>query len=64
MEVGFGRTILASKDNNQLIGLKLHDTFIASTHKKFVDDTLLMGVPALTEARNHKKNIFVFSKAS
>lgn len=50
MVEGLGRTISIALDNNHLIGLKLHDFGTTSTHQKFMDDTLLMGVPTVVEA--------------
>jgi len=44
MVEGLSRSIKAENINKSLIGLKLHDNALPSTHQQLGDDTLLMGI--------------------
>lgn len=47
MAKGLTRSIMETSSCNSLFGLKLHVNVPPSTHQRFVDDTLLMGLPTI-----------------
>ena len=64
MAKGFGRSISAMQDNNDIIELRVHWREDTQTHQQFVDDTMLMGYPSIQEARKIKDYLSNFGKAS
>ena len=51
MAEGLGRALKARRQEGKLIGLNLHEGMQAQTHQQFVDDTMLMGMALVREAK-------------
>jgi len=54
MMEGLGRTIKNAKVLGKIKGLQLTENGQALTDQKFVDDTMLQGIPIVKEATSYK----------
>jgi len=59
-----GRTIKNAKVLGEIKGLQLSENGQALAHQKFVDDTMLRGIPTVKEAIAYKKILNSFASAS
>lgn len=57
---GLGRTLKAHQRSGELKGLDPHNNQNPQTHQQFVDDTMLMGIASVREARAIKKSLEEF----
>jgi len=64
MMEGLGRTIKKAKVLGKIKGLHLTENGQALTHQRFVDDTMLQGIPTVKEATTYKKILNDFASAS
>ena len=64
MEEGLGRSLKAKKVKGIIKGIRPHEGMNAQTQKQFVDDTMLMGVSSVREAREIKNMLESFKRAS
>jgi hypothetical protein len=64
MAKGLGRYIKASIEDGSLQGLPLHNLQPSTSHRQFMDDTLLMNTPTTKEALKLKTILFDFNEAS
>jgi hypothetical protein len=64
MMEGLGRSIKNATATGEIKGIKPYDNFPTYTHKKFVDDTLLHGMPMVKEAKSYKRILDEFGEAS
>ena len=63
MMEGLGRVIKMENVEGRIQGIKLTLDGAANTHQKFVDDTMLQGIPTVKEARAIKQILNDFSMA-
>ena len=61
---GLGRILKAQQRTGELKGLHPHNSQNSQTHQQFVDDTLLMGIASVREARVIKKTLEEFHQAN
>lgn len=61
---GLRRTLKAKRRTGELKGLDLHNSQKSHTHQQFMDDTMLMGIASVREARVIKRTLEDFNKAS
>lgn len=61
---GLGRTLKDKRRTGELKGIDLHNSQTSHTHQQFVDDTMLMGIASVKEARVIKKMLEDFNKAN
>ena len=61
---GLGRTLKEKRRTGELRGIDPHNSQITQTHQQFVDDTMLMGIASVREARVIKETLEEFNKAS
>lgn len=61
---GLWRTLKEKRRTGELRGIDPHNSQIAQTHQQFVDDTMLMGIASVREARVIKETLEEFNKAS
>ena len=64
MAEGLGRFIKSQADLGLVQGWKWHNDIPAYTHLQFVDDTGLMGLATINEARNFRMILDTYLKAS
>ena len=64
MAEGLGRFIKSQADLGLVRGWKWHNDIPAYTHLQFVDDTGLMGLATINEARNFRMILDIYLKAS
>eukprot|EP00253_Pinus_taeda_P032498 PITA_32498 len=64
MMEGLGRAIKHAKLVREVKGIQLSEDGQALTHQKFVDDTMLQGIPTVKEALAYKKILRDFAMAS
>eukprot|EP00253_Pinus_taeda_P032967 PITA_32967 len=64
MMEGLGRSIKHTEEVGKIKGLQISDTGQALTHQKFVDDTMLQGIPTVKEALAYKQILSNFAMAS
>ena len=64
MTEGLGRFIKSQADLGLVRGWKWHNDILAYTHLQFVDDTGLMGLATINEARNFRIILDTYLKAS
>ena len=61
---GLGRTLKAHQTKGEIWGLGLHEGMRPQTHQQFVDDTMLMGVATVREAKAIKNTLDTFKQAN
>lgn len=61
---GLGRTLKEKRRTGELRSIDPHNSQIDQTHQQFVDDTMLMGIASVKEARVIKETLEEFNKAS
>lgn len=61
---GLSRIIAKAKNEGTIKGLQPLQSILATTHQRFVDDTMLHGTPTVKEALAFRKILYLFSKAS
>ena len=64
MAEGLGRFIKSQADLGLVQGWKWHNDIPTYTHLQFVDDTGLMGLATINEARNFRMILDTYLKAS
>eukprot|EP00253_Pinus_taeda_P002684 PITA_02684 len=64
MMEGLGRAIMQDKNLGKIKGLQLIKNGQTMTHQKFVDDTMLHGIPTVKEASLYKQILNNFSLAT
>lgn len=61
---GLGRTLKAQQNQGEIRGICPHEEMTPQTHQQFVDDTMLMGVDLVREAKAIKNMMDTFKQAS
>lgn len=61
---GLGRTLKAHQNQGEITGLGPHEGMKPQTHQQFVDDTMLMGVSTVQEAKAIKNTMDSFKQAN
>lgn len=64
MVEGLGRALKARKVEGAIKGVRPHEGMDPQTHQQFVDDTMLMGVSSVREAREIKDTLEIYKRAS
>lgn len=64
MMEGLSHSIMHAKQVGNIKGLQLSKTGQALTHEKFVDGTMLQGIPKIKEALAYKKTLSDFAMAT
>ena len=61
---GLGRSLKAQQRREEVKGLDPNNSQNPQTHQQFVDDTMLMGIAMVKEAREIKKTLEEFKQAN
>lgn len=61
---GLGRTLKARQNQGEIRGIGPHEEMMPQTHQQFVDDTMLMGVASVREAKAIKNTLDTFKQAN
>ena len=64
MEKVLSKLIHSQKVGGEVCGLTLHEQMDKQIHRKFVDDTMLMGHPLVQAEQDFKKSLNLFEKYS
>ena len=64
MAEGLGRSIVTSRDNDDIRGIQIYLDAAKQTHQQFVDDMRLTGYPSVQESWRFKKCLMDFGIAS
>ena len=61
---GLSHIIKTAKEQNDIMGLQSLHNCPTTTHKQFVDDTMIHGTPMVQKAQGYKAILNLFSQAS